>query len=335
MQLVKTIQLGASFAQSLWAFHKGGTPHPFSASFAVSNKCNIRCSYCNFPNIEHTDLTLLQVEVIFERLWAVGVRRLGILGGEPLYRKDILEIIALGKRFGFSMSMNTNLLLYDQFRNKLNDIDYFFTSLDGPPEIHARNRGKHAYTKVVEGIDHLIKEKKRITIICVLTEGSELSSVDYLLDFAEKRGITVHFQPECYESEVTLRKAGATLSDSNTRNLWNYIIEQKDKGRPVFSSMPYLQYIANWDNYAQSAINDPTQTCAAGKTFFFVDATGRAFHCAYTHGKTEGVSLLQDNWERFFEVPAPCTKCIVGPMLEFNLLTKKPMASMLNALNNI
>jgi len=335
MQAYKIAQLGLAYAQSLWSFHTGGTPHPFSASFVVSNKCNIRCSYCNFPHIVHTDLTLNEIEVIFSRLKKMGVVRLGILGGEPLYRKDIIDILGIGKDMGFAISMNTNLLLYDKYKDQLDAVDYFFTSLDGDKETHTKNRGNHAYHKIIESIDDIVGRNKKITAICVVTEGTQPATIDYLLNLGKEKKFTVHFQPECYDAEYTPRSATAAMNQEETRSLWKHLIMRKRQGYPVFSSLPYLEYISNWQDYRLSAIYDPQQRCAAGNTFFFVDATGDAYPCAYTKGMTGGVNLLRDDWQRFFTLSTPCTRCIVGPMLEFNLISKNPLPSIVNALKNI
>jgi MoaA/NifB/PqqE/SkfB family radical SAM enzyme len=335
MDPFKVFQMGAAFAHSMLAYHTGSRPRPFSASFAVSNKCNIHCSYCNFPGIEHTDLTLQQIEVIFYRLKKVGVKRLGILGGEPLFRKDIISILELAQKMQFSISMNTNLLLYERYKEQLGMVDYFFTSLDGDPETHARNRGNHPYEKVLEAIYAILAQKKKLTAICVVTMDTKIQTIDYLLSLANKKGFNLHFQPECYDAEYSRRSANPGYANEQVRQLWLYLVERKKEGAPVFSSLPYLQYISRWSDYAISVVNDPEESCAAGNTFFFVDAEGNAYPCAYTKGKAAPVSMLADNWKDFFDQSPPCTKCIVGPMLEFNLLSKHPVASALHALKNV
>jgi len=49
---------------------------PFSATFAVTNRCNLRCSYCNCPFIDPTNLDLPRIAVLFDRLREMGIRRL-------------------------------------------------------------------------------------------------------------------------------------------------------------------------------------------------------------------------------------------------------------------
>jgi MoaA/NifB/PqqE/SkfB family radical SAM enzyme len=332
MDAFKLAQFGLAYGQSMLAFKTNGSPRPFSASFAVTNGCNIKCSYCNCPNLKTPDLTLDEINILFGRLKKMGVKRLGLLGGEPLWRRDIIEIIALAKKYDFFVSMNTNLLMYQKYKNDLNDIDYFFTSLDGPPEKHIANRGAQSYEKILAAIRSIVANGQKLTAICVVTE-PDIASADYLLDLAVKENIQMHFQPECYDAENTLRSAPNDMEDLATRKYWNYLIKRKKEGAPMSSSMEYLKYISEWKNYRQTAFYNPGSKCSAGWSFLFVDSSGYTFPCPYTKGQVPGVNLLTDNWSEKFNRDTPCNKCIVGPMLEFNLLFEKPVPALMSALN--
>jgi Predicted Fe-S oxidoreductases len=284
--------------------------------------------------MKEPELSLEEIDVLFLRLKKMGVQRLGLLGGEPLYRKDFSDILKLAKRYGFFVSLNSNLLLYEKFKNDLDAVDYFFTSLDGSPERHIRNRGKQSYDTILAAIRDIKKRGKPLTAICVVTD-LETKEADYLLALAERERITIHFQPECYDTQIVLRSASDAITQEKGKAFWKYLLSKKKSGAPISSSAPYLRYICEWDNYRQSAVFDSGVQCAAGRGFLFVDATGAAYPCAYTKGKTEGINLLQDDWQTHFTGKTPCTKCIVGPMLEFNLLFDKPFASVANVLYSI
>lgn len=334
MQVNGILNLGLAYAQSLWAYKTKGQPHPFSASFAVTNKCNLQCAYCNCPNLATPDLTLPQIEVLFNKLKQMGVIRLGLLGGEPLVRKDIGEIVALAKRTGFFVSMNTNLLLYKRFEEVLSPVDYYFTSLDGTPEKHIKNRGNHSYDRILDAIRAIVKNGKKVTAICVVTD-PDFEAVNYLTALAVKENIDIHFQPECYDAENTKRTAPDTLHQNEMRNFWQYVLAEKKAGKPITSSEVYLNYLIQWTNYKQTAVLDNTERCAAGRGYLFVDSSGDAFPCPYTKGHVKPVNLLAQNWAEGFNPQTPCTKCIVGPMLEFNLLFQKPLQATLGALGKL
>lgn len=332
MQASNIVQLGLAYAQSLWAYKVNGQPRPFSASFAVTNKCNLQCAYCNCPNLNTIDLNLDKIAFLFRKLKSMGVIRLGLLGGEPMVRKDIGEIVALAKQVGFFVSMNTNLLLYQRYEDVLDPVDYYFTSIDGTPEKHIRNRGNHSYDRIISSIRSIVKKGKKVTAICVVTD-PDFETVDYLTDLAVAENIDIHFQPECYDAENTKRSAPDTLHNEEMRAFWKYVLAQKQKGKPITSSQTYLNYLVQWDNYKQTAVLDSQEQCAAGRGYLFVDSSGAAYPCPYTKGHVQAVDLLKEEWADGFNPNTPCTKCIVGPMLEFNLLFAKPVQASLGALS--
>lgn len=333
MHTRQLLQLASAYGQSMLAFKAKGSPRPFSASFAVTNGCNIQCSYCNCPNLKTPELSLDQIRILFTKLKKMGVVRLGLLGGEPLLRRDILEIISMARGLGFFISMNTNLLLYPKYKDDLDDIDYFFTSLDGAPEKHMANRGQQNYGRIIDALRHIVARGQKATAICVVTD-PDRASADYLIDLAEKEKITIHFQPECYDAENTLRSAPDSLAQSEMRDFWLYLIDRKKRGARISSSMEYLRYISKWENYSRTAFYDPDTRCAAGRGYIFIDSSGVTFPCPYTKGHVDGIDLMTEDWNEKFDPQTPCTKCIVGPMLEFNLLFDKPVSSVISAMSN-
>jgi cyclic pyranopterin phosphate synthase len=81
-------------------------PHPLTDAFgrrltylrvSVTDRCNLRCSYClpedaEFPFGDRDFLRPEEIEAIVGALVRLGIRRVRLTGGEPLVRKDIVEI---------------------------------------------------------------------------------------------------------------------------------------------------------------------------------------------------------------------------------------------------
>ncbi len=326
--------MGIAFSHSLLSYKLNGKPKPFSASFVVSNNCNIHCSYCSFPTLKSEELTLPQIDKLFNNLKKLGVRRLGLLGGEPLFRKDILEIISLAKKKEFFISLNSNLLMYEKFKGKLGQIDYFFTSLDGRPETHIKNRGKQSFDKIIEAIKDIRLKGKKVTAICVVN-GQSKEDIEYLVKLAKESDFTLHFQPECFDSEYVANSAPTIDELESFKKVWQFIGGMKKAGAPITSSLAYLDYISKWEDFSISALFDPAERCAAGRGYLLVDVKGYGYPCAFTKGKTEGINLLENDWSIAFNKKTPCTKCIVGPMLEFNTLFRSPVGAISNIIKNI
>ncbi|OGF47798.1 MAG: hypothetical protein A2452_09745 [Candidatus Firestonebacteria bacterium RIFOXYC2_FULL_39_67] len=67
---------------------------PFSAYFAVTDRCPYDCWYCsNGGKTDKKDLSTEETKKIIKILQAVGVSCIGFSGGEPLEREDINELI--------------------------------------------------------------------------------------------------------------------------------------------------------------------------------------------------------------------------------------------------
>jgi cyclic pyranopterin phosphate synthase len=65
---------------------------------SVTDRCNLRCTYClpadaQFPFGDKAFLSPAEMEVLVGALVRLGIRRVRLTGGEPLIRKDILEIV--------------------------------------------------------------------------------------------------------------------------------------------------------------------------------------------------------------------------------------------------
>lgn len=330
MQLGEKARLGYAFSASLLSWLVDGPPRPFSATFAVTNRCNLRCSYCSCPLIDRGQLDLDAIAVLFERLAATGIQRLGLAGGEPTVRDDLPEIIALAKAHRFVVSVNSNLTLYHRHPERLAGADILYTSLDGPPAAHEAARGSGAQDGVFAAIAD-IAPRTPLIAICVVTEHS-IDHVDWLLEQAERLGFRLHFQPQCVDTEIVRGSVSPALTDDRLRAFWSDLLARKRRGRPIVSSTPYLEYLARWDDFTVSALLDSGARCAAGRGFLYVDPLGNAYPCAYTKSKTAPVNVLTDAWETTWSRETPCTRCTVGPMLEFNMLFQRPVAAVLDGL---
>ena len=326
MQLADKLALGYAYGASLLAYMVDGPPRPFSATFAVTNRCNLRCAYCNCPFIDPTHLDLQRIDVLFGRLQQMGIRRLGLAGGEPMLRPDLGEILAMAKRRRFYVSVNSNLTLFDRDPERLALADLVYTSLDGDAEAHNAARGEHAYDGVIGAIRELIRAGKPVIAICVVTEHS-IEQREFLLRQAESLGFRVHFQPQCVDTEIVRGTVSASLSNDRLRAFWRGLLEEKRKGRPIVSSTPYLEFLSRWEDFSVSAYLDPKARCPAGHGYLYVDPLGRAYACAYTKGKMVPVDLLAQDWRIAWNREKPCTTCSVGPMLEFNMLFQRPLAA--------
>lgn len=128
--------------------------------FNVTDRCNFRCIHCGIDagtsNMPEPSLT--ELEKILKDTKELGGEKFEITGGEPLLRKDIEEIIKIGKNLGYKTKLNTNGLLLTRYkleRFKELGLDGIAISLDGSnPETYnrIRQKDKKTFEKIVDAI---------------------------------------------------------------------------------------------------------------------------------------------------------------------------------------
>jgi cyclic pyranopterin phosphate synthase len=83
---------------------------------SVTQRCNLRCPYCHREGQERTtdasivEMTPAEIVRLSEIAISLGIQRIKITGGEPLLRKDLLDIVkGIGELQGLQdLSMTTN-----------------------------------------------------------------------------------------------------------------------------------------------------------------------------------------------------------------------------------
>lgn len=131
-------------------YHRYPTDFYRSAQWSVTGNCNLRCRHCfmSAPQAKHSTPTLEQLRGIADQLCECGVHRVGITGGEPLIRRDLLQLLdALCERDIVLTTLYTNGWLVD--KRLLDELDSrnmhpsFQLSFDG--------LGTHDFLRGVDG----------------------------------------------------------------------------------------------------------------------------------------------------------------------------------------
>jgi MoaA/NifB/PqqE/SkfB family radical SAM enzyme len=106
--------------------------YPFYASYKITNKCNMRCKFCNVWMEKTPDLDTEGVFKVLDNLGNSSITLLSLEGGEPLRRKDLGEILKYASNKPFYIFFTTNGLLLDRAPMKEYGkyIDYLHISID-------------------------------------------------------------------------------------------------------------------------------------------------------------------------------------------------------------
>lgn len=131
---------------------------------SVTDRCDLRCRYCMSEKMAFLPrsalLTLEEIALIADRFVARGVRKIRLTGGEPLVRRDVMDLTRrLGRHIGAGLdelTLTTNGVRLADHAEALADagvrrINVSLDSLDSERFRHITRQGDLA--KVLGGID--------------------------------------------------------------------------------------------------------------------------------------------------------------------------------------
>ena len=151
---------------------------PLSVIVQVTKRCDFGCVFCS-ETLQLPDPTLAQLTAIRDNL--AGVHRVFLSGGEPLLRRDLIDVIDLFA--GFIIGLPTNatrgVAMAPQLAGK---IAFANIGFDGPRATFRRVRGD--YDKVMTGVRAFIDAGIPISLSAVV-QRSGLHALPYLHQIAD------------------------------------------------------------------------------------------------------------------------------------------------------
>ena len=95
-----------------------------SLRITLTNRCNVNCVYCHHDGMvtSREEMTPDELYTICKIAKNLGVQKIRLSGGEPLIRKDIVEIVEKINSLGFKdISMTSNGILLEKYAQDLKD----------------------------------------------------------------------------------------------------------------------------------------------------------------------------------------------------------------------
>ncbi len=146
---------------------------PLAVHLEVIAACNLRCVHCFAGELPRKGtLTVEEIDRLCGDLASMGSFRLGLTGGEPLLRPDLLDILDVATGHGLHPCLTTNGLRIDErWARELGrrELIWLNVSLDGATaETHDRIRGRGTFDRTIEKI-RLLSEHARFTLAFTIT----------------------------------------------------------------------------------------------------------------------------------------------------------------------
>ncbi|MFH1455958.1 MAG: radical SAM protein [archaeon] len=320
---------------------------PMNGCIVVTYACNLRCQMCDLVErvkTKNKQLTTDEIKKVLDDYAKIGTIGIGLTGGEPFIRSDMLEIIRYTKEVGLIAHMSSNgfNMTKDNAKKILDaGLDAIAFSLDGSTsKTHDKVRGvKGSFDMVMRGIDNFVhlkritKKYKHFTI--VVTCSVNKYNIDEVLDIvkiAKQKGVDyISFIPfhdigELTNNVATMQDLKVTKEQLHKLDvLVDKLIQLRRKTKFIDTSEEYLKLFKHCFRGEPLPIK-----CYAGYVTLVVGAFGEIYPCfPFMEGKKVFANVrdipLRKYWEsNHFNCRRKnmknCRQCYWNNQTETNLL---------------
>jgi MoaA/NifB/PqqE/SkfB family radical SAM enzyme len=278
---------------------------PNMMSFAVNDVCNATCEHCSFfTAVEEKGrdiLTLEQSKKLIQDSQDLGVSVINFVGGEPLLRADLPEIIrSVNKDFSTTILFTNGWSLAERAMElKKAGLDSVYVSIDSANrEKHDHFRGKSGlFDQAIQGI----KQAKKLGFSCGISttmtpESYQDGELDRIVELAKEIGI---HEVLVFDALPTGRyKERQDLVDNH-----NWVEEMIHSARKYNqnSNYPGVVFFAYFSSYKSVG-------CSCGTSYFYTSPYGDIMSCDFNHAKFGNVleQPLWKIWDRLTTLPEFC-----------------------------
>jgi len=278
---------------------------PFMVAWDCSRKCNLHCAHCGAVKEKYDkELTTEQVKNLIDQLAVMKVRFFGATGGEPLLRRDLIEVLEYAGKKGIKTGFATNGFFIDKkTAEKIQGagISSIQVSLDGTEEIHNKIRGNNlSFKRAIEAIKNLQEENIKIVSVATTVTPMNFENLKelkkLLLDLKVKRWRLCIIMPIGRANKNNLG-----LNSKQIRELLEFIVSNKNNIKiQVGENLPFLAEY-------EKKIRDAPLICPVGFTACCIGVNGNVRGCPEMPDKKEFIegNILKepfsDIWKNGFK----------------------------------
>ena len=271
-----------------------------TAHWSITGRCNYRCKHCymSAPDAKQGELDHDTIMSIVQQLIDCGVREVSLTGGEPLVRKDFLEIVDALINGGITITTiySNGKLVTDKLLDELASRDIhpeFNMSYDGVDGWHDWLRGIPNAGKIVEDAFLRCRQKGFPTgaEMCIHNGNKHLlrKTVNRLAELGCR---SLKTNPISNVGAWKEGGYGESISlDELYQTYLDYIPEFYEDGMPLslqlggfFSASPNSP--EEYDIPSRKYCSNPDKTCVCGhaRMVMYISAEGRALPCMALSG---------------------------------------------------
>jgi Fe-coproporphyrin III synthase len=256
---------------------------PSVVHLEVTKRCNLKCQMCDIwkdyiknPSLAKEELTLKHYIQLAKELKRMKVAAVGITGGEPSLKVNIIEIVKAFKRRDIAIHMNTNGTTISRIIPKLAEakIDSVTVSIDSFGQTHNETRGvPNTFEKAIKTLKELKQSGIKRVGIGTLIMGQDPEHLRKLTLLAKDLGVYISFAG----FDVGLIKDNVQERKKEFRNVIKGIkmINKLRKIHPHIIVLPsYLKYMVK-----QTKNPKKIKWCYAGFSTCIIESNGNVKPC--------------------------------------------------------
>ncbi len=277
---------------------------------------------CPFWKRPSQDSSLEQEKQILRQIYNSGACGIAFEGGEPLLRKDLVQILAFSRSLPLHTSLITNGTLLesriDEISSYINGVIY--VSLDGLEKTHNAIRGVDGcFKKALRGIS-AAAQKIPVTINTTIMS-ENIYEIEGMVKLARELNARISV---AVAHDYCNANASAPAA-KEIQSLAGKLVAMKKQGYPIVNSLSYFKVMTkekNWKCKPWAMIN--------------VGPDGKLVLPCYVHNEyATSVSLLKTNIRTAismvnWEVIQNCQKCSLHCYVEPSLVLSRDFRTYMN-----
>jgi len=252
---------------------------PVTVSFEVTYNCNAHCEHCDLG--DYVKEPRLGPEE-FAR-WVTELRPAvaQISGGEPLLRKDIVDIVAAMRRRDpvavFVLTTNVQLLNEEKYlKLKEAGVDQFSFSFDYPDERHNTFRHLKNNFEHIRELSPMLASRygnNDIILACVV-QSDNFRDLPRIAEIAREWGVAVNFSTyNALRTKKMFYLINTPDGLAELRKVVDRLVEMQNDGYPILTSEWTLRQMIHFFE------NGNQPNCRAGKRFMIVNPWAKLTPC--------------------------------------------------------
>ncbi|MFQ5636709.1 MAG: radical SAM/SPASM domain-containing protein [bacterium] len=232
---------------------------PLKAEWEVIHQCNASCQTCLHwqGKPDSNILSTTEGKTLIKQMAESGLLNLSFTGGEPLLRKDLVELIDYAKELGLFTSLMTNgLLITERRARQLLDVnlDTLYLSIDAAdPALNDELRGLSGYFDLaMTAIDNLKSMRRNAAPKIILKTTISNKNVTQLIPLAQLAA-TKGVEGFSFQLAQIIENASFVFDDALLLNYENQkiLIEQmntltKDYKQVLTGSSEYYEVLCDF-----------------------------------------------------------------------------------------